>query len=839
MQACEQPDLEWLNSNSFPSVPPLQPLYGQQDGAGWADCIFYLDVAESTSFSPIFQTVPVHGVERGEGSGCDSSNSSMGARASSHVSTQSLTEKARSDTATRTAVRRGTGSLLGRFISSVLPASLNPSTPVDSSPRRRSFSPVVSEGSSSSLLSPDSPVCQWRAEVSPESQAPRHRLSRGASCGADFLSPCSPSPGPANGVLCRRFQVASRRNSGAARRPVRLDTYQEQLPKRALTLTFAFGSQSPRRPRRFEPHVDLSVSSSDVSVTSSSARGASSDESSRWKNQTARGALGSGQSCSRPPSGTQQSRLFQRDGGPYHATASDSSLGSSVQSPRYVSSSGCQPLRPSLAGTTGTKVPALDFFWLHSKTGSQSRRGEPEQPLNPEEKKAEVYKALFSSGRDETIRVATARLKQQQKGIVRQASESFSKQETLRSARAAERARRATVAATEHLTATPGVAVCQKPRLSLPDCLVSAPVRDALPFGGRLDSVGKYVGTIASERRERDLSKPRGKSGICFPDSCYQGGRSDDESSRRVVLVEHGPHGGVWHTAGMSDDECPSDECIEHFRRRVQSLGQHLQSFEGTLRRFRSASQPQLGKLFSAAGEDSLRGVRRLSSRCRSADDLFLTVRGAGPAGSRNDGAGSVNASISQSSRPVWGLLPKAFAHQASLQCRRQPYADSLSTCRPCPRSDALPARSPQIPAWKSSADYGKTGACKSIAEGESEGSSGVRSTEGEYWEPSRRRASRGGDDTAIAGIHETAEGAVSAAAVEEAEEGLTTPKQPTGVGENSRESGSGYQETFGLIDRRSTSETALGQKALRETATRAHPHQRVTPGEGGRDSDY
>lgn len=57
------------------------------------------------------------------GTGCDSSNSSVGARAPGHASTQPLTEKARSDTASRTAVRRGNGSLLGRFISSVLPAS--------------------------------------------------------------------------------------------------------------------------------------------------------------------------------------------------------------------------------------------------------------------------------------------------------------------------------------------------------------------------------------------------------------------------------------------------------------------------------------------------------------------------------------------------------------------------------------------------------------------------------------------------------------------------------------------------------------------------------------------
>lgn len=59
------------------------------------------------------------------GAGCANADSSLGARARSRVSTQSLTEKACSDTPDRSssAALRGTGSLIGRFISAVLPAS--------------------------------------------------------------------------------------------------------------------------------------------------------------------------------------------------------------------------------------------------------------------------------------------------------------------------------------------------------------------------------------------------------------------------------------------------------------------------------------------------------------------------------------------------------------------------------------------------------------------------------------------------------------------------------------------------------------------------------------------
>ncbi|CBZ51710.1 Proteophosphoglycan ppg4, related [Neospora caninum Liverpool] len=110
-------------------------------------------------------------------------------------------------------------------------------------------------------------------------------------------------------------------------------------------------------------------------------------------------------------------------------TAGSESLVSSSNSVSAVCSPHNAPGDSSRLMAASSAIPRLNLFWLQRRSGSSP--SDACNSMNPEEKKADVYRALFSNDEEESMRLDTSRLTAQQTGAARSASEPLVNREDL------------------------------------------------------------------------------------------------------------------------------------------------------------------------------------------------------------------------------------------------------------------------------------------------------------------------------------------------------------------------------------------------------------------------
>nr|CEL65663.1 TPA: Proteophosphoglycan ppg4, related [Neospora caninum Liverpool] len=420
-----------------------------RDGGVATDGGAQIDVEQRPATCFAFQSVAVHGVSYRRGPR-DQSQTSSPSRGTSQDSIASRVEEARMEAA---AAERGSsrvaqdgGSMIRRFLTSVFSSSSDKPDLRAASFHRHSFSPVVSTSSSGSL----SPTFVRGGRI---------RSRRGSSRERRFDEDIKASSAAHTGrALPGTSRNISHPGGTAVRRPAHLDSYKQPRPQRALTCTLEMGRVPSVRIRSFEPQIDTPSKSSD------SPRSDSSDETekdTRGQQKSSRisslrspgvyhgrdGTLRGRRLTRSREAGTKRERRrktseYVRGNGEVEAppgmsvsagsgdrTAGSESLVSSSNSVSAVCSPHNAPGDSSRLMAASSAIPRLNLFWLQRRSGSSP--SDACNSMNPEEKKADVYRALFSNDEEESMRLDTSRLTAQQTGAARSASEPLVNREDL------------------------------------------------------------------------------------------------------------------------------------------------------------------------------------------------------------------------------------------------------------------------------------------------------------------------------------------------------------------------------------------------------------------------